>query len=86
MTYRLDITKQAQEDITFHRKSGNKAVLNKIAELLDQLIEHPFTGTGKPEPLKHNLFGMWSIRINREHRYVYPIAGDTFIVASLKGH
>lgn len=48
MTYRLDLTKRAQEDITFHRKSGNKAVLNKTAVLLDELTEHPFSETESP--------------------------------------
>lgn len=65
MNYRLDFTKRAQEDIAYHKKSGNKSLLSKIAVLLAELTKHPFTGTGKPEPLKHNLSGMWSRRINR---------------------
>lgn len=73
MTYHLDFTKRAQEDIAFHKKSGNKSVLNKIAVLMDELTEHPFAGTGKPEPLKHNFSGMWSRRINKEHRLVYEV-------------
>jgi len=48
MTYRLDLTKRAQEDIDFHKKSGNKSVLHKIAVLLNELTEHPLTGTGNP--------------------------------------
>lgn len=65
MNYRIDFTKRAQEDIAYHKKSGNKSLLSKIAVLLAELTKHPFTGTGKPEPLKHNLSGMWSRRINR---------------------
>jgi toxin YoeB len=52
MRYRIDFTKQAQADIDFHRKAGNKAILKKINTLLEELVEHPFTGTGKPEALK----------------------------------
>lgn len=55
MSYRLDITKQAQSDIDFFRRTGNKAVLKKINTLLEELIEHPFSGTGKPEALKYDL-------------------------------
>jgi len=62
MSYRLDFTKLAQEHIAFHKKAGNKSLLNKIAVLLIELTEHPFTGTGKPEPLKYKLSGMWSRR------------------------
>ncbi|WP_009035093.1 Txe/YoeB family addiction module toxin [Indibacter alkaliphilus] len=67
MTYRLDFTKRALEDIAFHKKSGNKPLLNKLAILLEELTEHLFSGTGKPEPLKHGLSGLWSRRINKEH-------------------
>ena len=86
MTYRLDFTKRAQEDIAFHKKSGNNSVLIKIAGLLDELTEHPFTGTGKPEPLKYSLSGMWSRRINREHRLVYEVLESAVVVHHAKGH
>ena len=84
--YRLDITARAQEDINYHKKSGNKSVLNKIAVLLEELIEHPFTGTGKPEPLKHHLSGLWSRRINKEHRLVYEVIDTSVVVHKAKGH
>ena len=86
MGYHLDFTDKAKEDIAAHKKSGNKAVLNKLLTLLEQLEEHPFSGTGKPEPLKHNLSGMWSRRINKEHRLVYQIEGNTVFILSAKGH
>lgn len=87
MSYRIDFTKQAQNDIDFHRKSGNKAVLKKINTLLEELSEHPFTGTGKPETLKYDLAGLWSRRINQEHRLVYEVVGDTIVVVvAAKGH
>ncbi|MEA5260363.1 Txe/YoeB family addiction module toxin [Arcicella aquatica] len=87
MSYRIDFTKQAQNDIDFHKKSGNKAVIKKLLTLLEELAEHPFTGTGKPEPLKYDLVGLWSRRINHEHRLVYEVVGDTIvIIIASKGH
>jgi toxin YoeB len=67
MSYHLDFSNQAKNDIDFHKKSGNKAILKKLFVLLNELIDHPFEGTGKPEALKYNLIGYWSRRINQEH-------------------
>ncbi|MGH2642395.1 MAG: Txe/YoeB family addiction module toxin [Chitinophagaceae bacterium] len=53
---------------------------------MEELTEHPFTGTGKPEPLKHTLTGMWPRRINKEHRLVYEVKGTTVFILSAKGH
>ena len=86
MSYHLDFTDKAKEDITFHKKSGNKAVLNKLNALLEELTEHPFTGTGKPELLKHNLAGLWSRRINKEHRLLYEVTDEVVFILSVKGH
>ncbi len=87
MSYRLDFTKQAQDDIDFHKKSGNKAVIKKLLTLLEELTEHPFTGTGKPEALKYDLAGLWSRRINHEHRLVYEVVGNTIvIIVASRGH
>jgi len=86
MSYHLKFSKQAVKDIDFHKKSGNKTVLSKIATLLDEITETPTKGTGKPEQLKHNLSGFWSRRINREHRLVYQIKPDSILVYSAKGH
>jgi toxin YoeB len=86
MEYHLDFTDRANEDIDEHKKAGNKSVLKKLHVLLNELTEHPFTGTGKPEPLKHALSGMWSRRINREHRLIYEVEEDTVFILSAKGH
>ena len=79
-------TPKAKEHLDFWVKTGNKPVLKKIAQLTRAIMENPYEGIGKPEPLKHELTGYWSRRITQEHRYVYAIAEDTLIVASLKGH
>lgn len=86
MAYYLDFTHQATEDIEAHKKAGNKVVLKKLLALLEELTEHPFEGTGKPEPLKHSLVGCWSRRINREHRLVYEVQENNIFILSAKGH
>ncbi|WP_298397400.1 Txe/YoeB family addiction module toxin [Flavobacterium sp.] len=81
---------KAKKDLEFWSKSGNKPILKKISELLRAIQENPFEGIGKPEQLKHNLSGVWSRRINQEHRLVYEIVDENTIeilnIISLKGH
>ncbi|MDR1504670.1 MAG: Txe/YoeB family addiction module toxin [Prevotella sp.] len=67
---------QALEDIEYWKKSGNVGVMNKISSLLEDIAEHPFIGIGKPEPLRHDLTGYWSRRINSEHRIIYSVHDD----------
>ncbi|MBK6784002.1 MAG: Txe/YoeB family addiction module toxin [Saprospiraceae bacterium] len=50
------------------------------------MSEHPFTGTGRPELLKHSLSGCWSRRINREHRLVYNVDEGIINILSVRGH
>jgi toxin YoeB len=85
-SYILRFSEEAKEDIRQHKKSGNKSVINKITLLLEELALHPFTGTGKPEPLRHKLSGAWSRRINKEHRLVYEVTDDIVLILSVKGH
>jgi toxin YoeB len=73
MSYRLEFSKTALEDIENHKKSGDKPTLRKIEKLLNELMEHPTKGTGQPEMLKHDLAGLYSRRINKKHRLVYSI-------------
>jgi len=81
---------KAKSDLEFWVKSGNKNILKKITQLIKDIQLHPFEGIGKPEPLKHNLSGKWSRRINQEHRLIYQITDDNKIeilnILSLKGH
>ena len=70
------LSEQARKDYLYFSRSGNKAVLNKIAVLLNDIAEHPYIGIGKPEALKYELTGKWSRRINSEHRIVYSVHED----------
>ncbi|MCA2708582.1 MAG: Txe/YoeB family addiction module toxin [Microcystis sp. M015S2] len=63
----------------------NKKLYKKIVDLIDDILCHPFSGIGKPEPLKYQLKGYWSRRINDEHRLVYKIT-ETEIIISCKFH
>ena len=86
MNYHLDFTDKAKEDIDNHKKAGNKVILNKLLTLFEELTEHPFYGTGKPEQLKYSFNGCWSRRINREHRLIYEVKGAIVFILSAKGH
>ena len=79
-------TDRAVDDISYWKKSGNKSVQNKITKLLKSIEETPFEGIGKPEPLKYELKGFWSRRINREHRLIYKVNPGKITVYSLKDH
>ncbi len=82
----IEFTKEADADLDYFRKTGNKKVIEKIKELLRSIVNDPYSGIGKPEPLKYNLSGAWSRRINKEHRIVYEINGEVIYILSLKGH
>ena len=84
------LSEKADKDLVFWKKSGNKMVLNKIGLLINAIKENPYEGIGKPEQLKHQLLGIWSRRINLEHRIVYKITKNNTLeilnIISLKGH
>lgn len=80
MSFTLEFTKTALEDIEKHKLAGDKKVLSKLEQLLNELREHPLTGTGKPEALRHDLQGLYSRRINRKHRLVYGIKEESVVV------
>jgi toxin YoeB len=79
---------QAQKDRDYWKKSGNKAIMERISALLKDIMEHPYTGKGKPEPLKYDLAGKWSRRINAEHRLIYSVNENiiTVYVFSMRYH
>jgi len=66
-------TPKALSDLNGWKKSGNITIQKKIKEILQSIIESPYKGIGKPEPLRYELSGKWSRRINKEHRIVYML-------------
>lgn len=79
-------TQKALDDLEFWRKSGNKAVQAKIKSLLQAIELAPFTGIGKPEPLKENWTGFWSRRITTEHRLIYKAEEGKISVVQVRDH
>lgn len=64
----------------------DKKMLKRINSLIKDIMRNPFNGVGNPEPLKHNLTGYWSRRINLEHRIVYKIEEETIFIAQCRYH
>jgi len=67
-------------------QSEDKKMLRKINELIKDIQRNPFEGKGKPEPLKYDLAGFWSRRIDREHRLVYHFSGNELQIISCRYH
>jgi toxin YoeB len=77
--------KTAWEDYLYWQ-GNDKKILHKINALIKECQRTPFEGTGKPEPLRQNLSGFWSRRINNEHRLVYKIEDDVQYIAQCRYH
>ena len=68
------------------RATIDKKLYQRIVDLIMDILRQPFSGIGKPEPLKHDLKGYWSRRINDEHRLVYKVNDAAVIIVSCKYH
>ena len=76
---------ESWEDYLYWQKTDRK-MLKRINLLLKEISRTPFSGTGKPEPLKYKYKGFWSKRINNEHRLIYQVKGNDILIAkSLAG-
>ena len=67
-------------------KKKDKKIYSRIEQLIDGIRLNAFEGIGKPEPLKYELNGYWSRRINKEHRLVYKVTSQNIIVISCQYH
>lgn len=82
---KIVFSQKAIEDYGYFKDQHPK-IAEKIKQLLANIIESPKAGLGKPEPLKYDLSGYWSRRIDREHRLVYKITTDTLYIISCRYH
>ncbi len=82
---RITFSKNAWEDYVSWQRTDKK-ILRKINDLVKDIQRTPFEGLGKPEPLKFDLSGYWSRRIDLEHRLVYQYQEDEILIYSCKFH
>ena len=82
---KIVFSEQTWEDYQFWVVNDRKT-LKRINQLIRDTARDPFSGVGKPEPLRHLLKGYWSRRINEEHRMVYCVKDDQLMLAQLRYH
>ncbi len=78
-------TDESWEDYLYWQKI-DKNKLKRINELLKDISRNPFSGLGKPEPLKHKYAGFWSRRIDDEHRLIYQYNENEILIAKSRFH
>lgn len=81
----LQFDDNAIEELKYWVGTDKKKAL-KILNLIEEVGKTPFSGLGKPEPLKYTLQGCWSRRIDQEHRLVYQVSGDVIRILSCRYH
>jgi len=82
---RITFSKNASEDYTLWQ-SEDKKIMKKINDLIKDIQRTPYAGLGKPEALKYDLAGLWSRRIDREHRLVYQASENEILIYSCMYH
>ena len=82
---RLVFVVESWEDYLYWQKT-DKIMLSRINKLIKKIIRHPFEGIGKPEPLKHNYRGLWSRRIDDEHRLIYQVMDNEIRIVKCRFH
>ena len=81
----LTFSENAWGDYVYWQKIDKK-IVKKINELIKDIQRSPFNGIGKPEPLKYDLAGYWSRRIDREHRLVYQVIENELLIYTCRFH
>lgn len=81
----VTFTPTALDDLRYWLKTDKK-LADRILSLLEEIRRTPFEGTGKPEPLRFQLAGCWSRRIDREHRLVYQVEENEIVVIACRYH
>ena len=82
---RITFTESAWDDYLWFQ-DNNRKLLKRVNQLIKDIVRSPFEGIGKAEPLKGNLSGCWSRRIDHEHRLVYRVAKDDLVIIACRYH
>ena len=85
MPKRITWTLAAWEDYQYWQGQDRKT-LKRVNNLLKDCLREPFSGIGKPEPLKENLAGLWSRRIDEVNRLVYLVDGGDLVIVACRYH
>jgi toxin YoeB len=81
----LEFDKNAFEDLAWWIKEDRRKAL-RVIEIAKDIVRSPYEGIGKPEPLKHDLAGCWSRRIDQEHRIVYQVFPEKIRILACRFH
>jgi toxin YoeB len=76
---------ESWEDYVYWQETDKK-MARRINELLKEISRNPFSGKGKPEPLKYKYKGFWSRRINEEHRLIYQVKENEMFIIKCRYH
>ena len=82
---KLTFTESAWKDYVWFQENDHKLVA-RINKLIVETLRAPLEGIGNPKPLKADLSGYWSRRINAEHRLVYGVKGENLIIIACRYH
>lgn len=82
---KIALLPKAFDEFSFWAEEDSR-ILIRILALIKDIQRDPFLGIGKPEPLKHKFKGLWSRRINKEHRLIYQITDEEIVIVSCRFH
>ena len=86
--YKVELPPEAEDDDQWLEKAKGRSYIDRVERLLEELARHPKTGIGRPKPLRGNLSGLWSRRIDDHHLRLYAILEETVVVyvVGMRGH
>ena len=82
----VTFSSKALDDLLYWKQKHKNKILERIKLLVESIQSDPFFTGLEPKPLKYNFAGMWSRRINREHRIIYEVVGGEIIIHALREH
>ena len=85
MKRKLTFSDEAWDDYLYWQDT-DRSMLRRINQLIKDVRRSPYEGIGKPEPLKHQLAGWWSRRIDGEHRFLYRVTEQAIEISNLRNH